>query len=76
MHTTMLRRLFLLVMAIWFARLARMVQARPARRMSGFDPADGGHHPGRTGAQGPDGAFSPHDVVDGEFEDVSTGPKP
>ena len=71
----MLRKLFLRVMAIWLARLTRMFRPVSGRRVSDFDPADGGAHPSPGPRPGRDATFSPDDVVDGEFEDLPFPPR-
>jgi hypothetical protein len=71
----MLRRLFLLVMAIWLARLTRMFRPVSSPRVSGFDPADGGSHPSPNSRPGREATYSPDDVVDGEFEDLPVPPR-
>jgi hypothetical protein len=72
-----LRWLLYVVLAIWAARLARLMRRPPARgQMSDFHPGDGATHPSGSRQRGPDGEFAAGEIVDGEFEDVPGSRRP
>ena len=73
----MLRWLFYVVLAIWAARLVRLVQPRsPQRPVKDFDPRDGASNPAPTPRSGQETPFAPGEIVDGDYEDVSAPPRP
>jgi hypothetical protein len=71
----MFRRLLLIVLALWLARLAGLFRPAAKGSVSGFPPADGEPHPAPGRKPAPIDAFSSTDVVDGDFEDVPARPK-
>jgi hypothetical protein len=66
----MLRRLVLLLVALWAVRVARLLRPRPPHA-SGFGPADGAPHPARDPASAPKEAFAAGEIVDADFEDIT-----
>jgi len=72
----MFRRLMLIVLALWLARLSGLFRPPAKRPVSGFPPVDGGSHPGKGRDPAPIDTFSSADVVDGEFEDVPARKNP
>jgi hypothetical protein len=70
-------RLLYLILAFWAARVLRGLASRgPGRKVSDFAPRDGGPHPSGAATDRRAGRFGPDDIVDGEFEDVPTPPRP
>ncbi len=72
----MLRWLLYVVLAIWAARLARLVQPRsPRRPVKDFHPRGGEPDPGRGDRAGQESPFDADEIVDGEYEDIQA-PRP
>ena len=72
----MFRWLWYLVIALGVARLFRTIEAPSRRRMPDFHPGGGSPHPSASEDPEERTAFSPDEIVEGEFEEIPARRRP